>query len=264
MGECVAGVDCSTQATKVVCVDVETGRVLSSARAPHRVTRPAPGASETDPGEWEDALAGALMATRRAREVKAVSVAGQQHGLVVLDAYGAPLRPAVLWNDTRSAGEASALRERFGAEWWASSIGIVPVASFTVTKWAWLRSCEPDLAARVAAVRLPHDLLVERLCGRGATDRGDASGTGWWSVPAGEYVDEVLEAVALDRALLPDVLGPREAAGGVTARRRRGSGCPRVRWWRAGRATTRRRRWGSGWGWGSRASPSGPRARRTR
>ena len=91
------------------------------------------------------------------------------------------------------------------------------MASFTVTKWEWLRSTEPELASRVAAVRLPHDLLVERLCGRGATDRGDASGTGWWSVPSGEYVDEVLDAVSLDRALLPEVLGPREAAGGVTA-----------------------------------------------
>ena len=111
MGECVAGVDCSTQATKVVCVDVETGHVLSSARAPHRVTRPAPGASETDPAEWEDALAGALMATRRAREVRAVSVAGQQHGLVVLGvgrrssaAGGAVERHAFLFGGRGAAG----------------------------------------------------------------------------------------------------------------------------------------------------------------
>jgi xylulokinase len=217
MGDCVAGVDCSTQSTKVVCVDVESGRVLSSARAPHAVTRPAPGASETDPAEWEDALAGALHATRRAREVAAISVAGQQHGLVLLDSAGVVLRPAVLWNDVRSAGAAAALSERFGAEWWAAEIGIVPVASFTVTKWEWLRSVEPDVVARAAAVRLPHDLLVERLCGRGATDRGDASGTGWWSVPSGSYDASVLDAVELDPALLPEVLGPRQGAGAVTA-----------------------------------------------
>jgi xylulokinase len=214
---CVAGVDCSTQSTKVVCVDVESGRVLSSARVPHRVARPEPGASETDPREWEDALAGALLATRRAPEVRAISVAGQQHGLVCLDAAGAPLRPAVLWNDTRSAEAAAQLRSRFGPEWWASSIGVVPVASFTVTKWAWLRAVAPEVAARVAAVRLPHDLLVERLCGRGATDRGDASGTGWWSVPSEAYSSEVLSAVALGRSLLPEVLGPREVAGEVGA-----------------------------------------------
>ena len=217
MSDAVAGVDCSTQATKVVCVDVESGRVLSSARAPHRVTRPAPGASETDPAEWEDALAGALLATRRAREVRAISVAAQQHGLVVLGASGAALRPALLWNDTRSARAADGLRERFGTEWWASTIGIVPVASFTATKWEWLRSTEPDVAAEVAAVRLPHDLLLQRLCGRGVTDRGDASGTAWWSVPDGSYNDDVLEAIGLDRAALPEVLGPRETAGTVTA-----------------------------------------------
>ena len=217
MDAVVAGVDCSTQSTKVVCVDVASGSVLSSARAPHRVERPAPGASETDPAEWEDALAGALMATRRARDVRAISVAGQQHGLVVLDEAGAVLRPAVLWNDTRSAPQAEALRARFGAEWWASSIGLVPVASFTATKWAWLRETEPEVAAAAAAVRLPHDLLVERLCGRGATDRSDASGTAWWSVPEGAYSQEVLEALGLPAEALPAVLGPREAAGAVTA-----------------------------------------------
>jgi xylulokinase len=216
MGECVAGVDCSTQATKVVCVDVETGQVLSSARAPHRVEQPGPGASETDPSEWEDALTGALMMTSRARDVAAISVAAQQHGLCVLDAAGNVLRPAMLWNDTRSAGQATELRERFGDAWWASEIGIVPVASFTATKWAWLRATEPEVAAQVASVRLPHDLLVERLCGRGATDRGDASGTGWWSVPSGSYSAEVLDAVELDAAALPEVLGPAEAAGEVS------------------------------------------------
>jgi xylulokinase len=217
MSECVAGVDCSTQATKVVCVEVESGRVLSSARAPHEVTRPVPGASETDPSEWEDALAGALLATRRAREVRAISVAAQQHGLVVLDGSERVLRPAVLWNDTRSADAAAALRDRFGDEWWASSIGIVPVASFTVTKWEWLRSAEPDVAAAARAIRLPHDLLLQRLCGRGVTDRGDASGTGWWSVPQGEYSEEVLDAVSLPPSALPEVLGPREPAGTVSA-----------------------------------------------
>ena len=217
MTECVAGVDCSTQATKVVCVDVETGQVRSSARAPHEVRRPAPGASETDPAEWEDALAGALLATRRAREVRAVGVAAQQHGLCALDAGGRPVRPAMLWNDTRSAPHAVALRERFGDAWWASTIGLVPVASFTVTKWEWLRAVEPEVAWRVKSVRLPHDLLVERLCGRGVTDRGDASGTGWWSVPSGAYSPEVLEAIELRSSALPEVIGPREAAGSVTA-----------------------------------------------
>jgi xylulokinase len=96
------------------------------------------------------------------------------------------------------------------------SAGLVPVPSFTATRWAWLRRHEPDRAAATRAVRLPHDFITERLCGRGATDRGDASGTAWWSTRDERYVGEVLELIDLDPALLPDVLGPRDAAGEVT------------------------------------------------
>jgi xylulokinase len=111
------------------------------------------------------------------------------------------------------AGE---FRDRFGAGWWAERVGVVPVASFTVTRWEWLRRTEPQVAAAAAAVRLPHDWLTERLCSRAVTDRGDASGTGWWSTRDGDYVDDVLTTVELDPALLPAVLGPREPAGEVT------------------------------------------------
>jgi len=92
----------------------------------------------------------------------------------------------------------------------------VPVPSFTATRWAWLRRHEPDHAAAARAVRLPHDFITERLCGRDATDRGDASGTAWWSTRDENYVDEVLDLIGLDRALLPEVLGPREPAGEVS------------------------------------------------
>lgn len=213
----VAGVDCSTQSTKVLVVDADDGAVVATGRAPHRVTGRG-GASETDPQEWRGALAAALAATGQAADVEAISIAGQQHGLVVCDAAGRPLRPAVLWNDTRSAAEAAALVADFGPDWWATEVGSVPVPAFTVTSWAWLRSVEADLADATAAVRLPHDWLTEQLCGRGVTDRGDASGTGWWSVSGDRYVDEVLDhpAVALDREWLPEVLGPTEAAGVVT------------------------------------------------
>jgi xylulokinase len=211
-GQFVAGVDCSTQATKVLLVDPEDGRVAATGRAPHEVTG-AGGARETDPEVWWQALRAALAETGRAGDVVAVSVAGQQHGLVVADAGGRPLRPAVLWNDTRSAPDAEQLREALGPEAWADRVGVVPVPSFTVTRWAWLRRTEPGVAAATKAVRLPHDWLTERLCGRGATDRGDASGTGWWSTRDEDYVAEVLELVELDNSLLPEVLGPREPAG---------------------------------------------------
>ena len=214
----VAGVDCSTQATKVLVVDPEDGRVVASGRGAHEVTGSG-GARETDPQVWWDALRAALAESGHAGQLAALSVAGQQHGLVVCDAGARPLRPAVLWNDTRSAAEAHELREHLGADAWAERVGVVPVPSFTVTRWAWLRANEPDVAAATKAVRLPHDWLTERLSGRGATDRGDASGSGWWSTRDEDYVDEVLglPGVELERALLPDVLGPAEPAGHVQA-----------------------------------------------
>ncbi|MBA2317177.1 MAG: xylulokinase [Euzebyales bacterium] len=218
-GPLVAGVDCSTQATKVLVTDPDDGAVVASGRAPHRVSG-ADGARQTDPDDWWEALGTALAATGRARDVGALSVAGQQHGLVVVDGDGRPLRPAVLWNDTRSADDAAALRgELGGPQGWAERVGVVPVASFTVTTWAWLRRTEPAVAGAAAAVHLPHDHMTARLTGTAATDRGDASGTGWWSTAAEEYLDEVLELdrVRLDRALLPRVLGPSETAGEVRA-----------------------------------------------
>jgi xylulokinase len=212
----VAGVDTSTQATKVLIVDPDEGRVVAAGRGPHDVTG-TDGARETDPEVWWRALGMALANTGRAGDVAAIAVAGQQHGLVTLDADGRPLRPAILWNDTRSEVEARELTEALGGgEAWAERVGLVPVPSFTATRWAWLRRHEPDRAAAARAVRLPHDFITERLCGRGATDRGDVSGTAWWSTRDEDYVDEVLELIDLDPALLPEVLGPRGAAGEVT------------------------------------------------
>ena len=211
----VAGVDTSTQGTKVLVVEPGDGRVVASGRAPHEVTG-SRGARETDPEVWWRALRLALEESGASREVGAISVAGQQHGLVVLDGDGRPLRPAILWNDTRSAPEARELTEAFGgAAEWADRVGLVPVPSFTATRWAWLRRHEPERAAAARAVRLPHDFVTERLCGRGATDRGDASGTAWWSTRDEDYVDDVLDLIQLDRELLPEVLGPGDPAGEV-------------------------------------------------
>lgn len=215
----VAGVDTSTQSTKVVIIDADTGATVAEGRAPHEVTG-AGGARETDPEIWWRALRDALHQTGQASEVAAISVAGQQHGMVVLDEAGRPVRPAKLWNDTESAEDARLLVEAFGGPaWWAEHIGLVPVASFTATKWAWLRRVEPRSAAATRAIRLPHDFLTERLCGAGVTDRGDVSGTAWWSTATEAYADEVLDhpTQQLDPALLPRVLGPRDPAGEVTA-----------------------------------------------
>lgn len=217
-GNLVAGVDSSTQATKVVIVDPDDGRIVAQGHAPHTV-RGAHGARETDPREWWSALQVAIGDTGRADEIAAIAIGGQQHGLVVLDASGEPLRPATLWNDTRPAEDAERLTDLLGAARWANLTGLRPVASFTVCKWIWLRRMEPDVARSVAAVRLPHDYLTERLTGRGTTDRGDASGTGWWSPNTGEYLPEILGLpdVELAPELLPAIVAPLAVAGTVTA-----------------------------------------------
>ncbi|MCX4736001.1 xylulokinase [Streptomyces sp. NBC_01363] len=208
----VIGVDSSTQSTKAAFVDAASGRLLAVGRAPHVVSGAA-GARESDPEVWWQALRAAVTAGLKesgaaASAVTGIAIAGQQHGLVVLDRSGRPLRPAMLWNDTRSAPQAAALTEALGGpDAWTARTGSVPVAAVTASKWRWLRENEPDNAAATAAVRLPHDFLTERLAGTAATDPGDASGTGWYSTATGAYDPVLLELLGLDAALLPEVAG---------------------------------------------------------
>jgi xylulokinase len=212
----VAGVDCSTQATKVVVCDAATGVVLREGRAPH------PDATQVDPAEWWKAWQ--LASEGLLDGVEAISVAGQQHGMVLLDGAGEVVHPAVLWNDTSSADATNELvSELGGPEAWAAATGSVPVSSFTVTKLRWIRTAAPDAAASAEAVALPHDWLTHRLAAdRGGvddltTDRGDASGTGWWSPADNSYRPDLLE-LAFGRSLkLPRVADPAEIVGRTAA-----------------------------------------------
>ncbi|MFG3044575.1 xylulokinase [Streptomyces sp. NPDC048241] len=214
-GPLVVGVDTSTQSTKALVVDASTGQVVASGQAAHTVTSGA--GRESDPRQWWDALCEALrQCGEAAHEAAAVSIGGQQHGLVTLDAHGEPVRPALLWNDVRSAPQARRLVDELGGpDAWAERTGSVPGASFTVSKWAWLAEHEPQAVRATKAVRLPHDYLTERLTGLGTTDRGDVSGTGWWASATESYHEETLAHVGLDPALLPRVVRPGEVAGTV-------------------------------------------------
>ena len=208
----VAGVDSSTQACKVVVRDAATGALVRFGRAPH------PDGTEVDPAAWWDALQVAVAAAGGLDDVAALAVGGQQHGMVCLDESGGVVRPALLWNDVRSAGAARELLDELGGgQAWADAVGVVPVASITVTKLRWLAHHEPGNAARTAAVCLPHDWLTWRLAGDGVdavtTDRSDASGTGYWSAATGDYRPDLLELAIGSRPLVPRVVGPRERAG---------------------------------------------------
>ena len=207
----VAGVDSSTQSCKVVVCDAETGAVVRTGHASH------PEGTEVDPEAWWDALQTAIAAAGGLDDVAAVAVGGQQHGMVCLDSSGEVVRPALLWNDTRSAQAALDLIDELGGpQPWVDAVGLVPVASFTVTKLRWLRDAEPDNAARTAAVCLPHDYLTWRLAGAPSldalvTDRGDASGTGYWSPSTGDYRRDLLTLGLGHDVVLPRVLGPAES-----------------------------------------------------
>ncbi len=215
----VAGVDSSTQSCKVVVRDASTGAFVRSGRASH------PEGTEVHPDRWWDALTAAVADAGGLDDVDAIAVGGQQHGMVTLDEAGEVVRPALLWNDTRSGGAAADLVDELGAQGWADAVGSVPVASFTVTKLRWLRDNEPEAAARTTAVCLPHDWLTWRLAGGGpggrvgldalVSDRGDASGTGYYSCATGQYRRELLSTGLGHDALLPRVLGPSESAGAV-------------------------------------------------
>ncbi len=161
----VAGVDSSTSACKIEVRDADTGELVASGRAPHPPTTPP--RSEQDPQSWWTAFeaAGHQAGIFGPNRPAAIAVGGQQHGLVALDAAGEVVRPAKLWNDTESAPDAERLVGELGADAWARACGSVPVASFTITKLAWLRRCEPAAFERLARVLLPHDWLTHRLMG---------------------------------------------------------------------------------------------------
>lgn len=209
----VAGIDSSTQSCTIVIRDAEDGSLVRRGQASH------PPGTEVDPIEWERALHEAAAAAGGLGDVAAVAVGAQQHGYVSLGVGGDVVRPALLWNDNRSAPQAAELiAELGGPRAWAEAVGSVPVASFTATKARWVAEHEPENAARTEAVCLPHDWLSWRLLGAPAlealtTDRGDASGTGWFDARTNAYRDDLVELALGHRAVLPRVLGPSESAG---------------------------------------------------
>ncbi len=212
----VAGIDSSTQSCKVVVRDAETGALVRSGSAPH------PEGTAVDPQAWWGALQQALDIAGGLDGVEALAVGGQQHGMVCLDDEGAVVRDALLWNDTRSAEAADDLVAELegGAGAWALAVGSVPLASFTIAKLRWLLTHEPENAARTGAVCLPHDWLTWRLAGAAGidtltTDRGDASGTGYWSPTEGTYRRDLLEMAFGATPLLPAVLDPAARAGSM-------------------------------------------------
>ncbi|WP_189937710.1 FGGY family carbohydrate kinase [Streptomyces sulfonofaciens] len=212
----VAGLDSSPDSTRIVVCDADTGAVLRQGYAPHPTEGGEGRPSDVDPQAWllslGDAAGGGLL-----EGVRAIGVCAQQHALVPLDGQGGTVRPALVGGDKRAQSAAVDLIDRLGGrEVWAKEVGCVPQAAQPVAKLRWLARAEPDAAQRTACVVGAHDWLVWQLLGRPArrtTDRGAASGTGYWSAAAGSYRPELVELALGHQVALPEVLGPAEPAG---------------------------------------------------
>jgi xylulokinase len=212
MIDVVLGIDSGTQSTKAVAIDLSSGRIVAEGRAPHT------GEDTQWPGDWWEALRLAIEPIDvSGMRIAGISVAGQQHGFVATDATGEPLRPAPLWNNTAAADDAERLN---GLANFASEIGTRLVSSITIAKVAHLARTHPEQLAPIDAICLPHDWLIWKMTGNLVTDRGEASGSGWWSTITETPRRHLLELAAgvafASRVRIPEVLGPGERAGVLT------------------------------------------------
>jgi xylulokinase len=207
----LVGLDVGTSGVKGVAVSPD-GEVLGLAEEQYGLATPRAGWAEQDPEAWWGA-AQAVLARLDARNAAGLGLAGQMHGLVVLDADGRVLRPAILWNDQRTAAECAEIEERVGPERLIRLTGNRALTGFTAPKLLWLRRHEPDVYARIAHVLLPKDYVRFRLTGERAVDVADASGTLLFDVERRRWSEEILEALALDPAWLPRALESPEPAG---------------------------------------------------
>jgi xylulokinase len=214
----IAGVDSSTQSVKIVIRAADTGELVREGRAPH------PDGTEVDPIHWKNALDVAITEAGGLDDVSAISVGGQQHGMVALDESGEVIRPALLWNDTRSAEQARTLNSEMGGDQAiADAVGSVLVASFTASKVRWLAENEKKNADRVHSIALPHDWLSWQLQGgkdftKLFTDRSDASGTGYFDSQSSTYRRDIFaKALLSDREVyLPQIIAPATFGGSTS------------------------------------------------
>jgi xylulokinase len=216
------GIDCGTQGTKALMVDMR-GNPLGRGYARHALIERSSGAREQEPQWWVDALRIAVkeaLASSSGAAVKAIGVSGQQHGLVILDEKLEVIRPAKLWNDTETSEQNTELVNQFGgrAEW-SHRFGIVPLTGYTISKLLWLKENEPQNFARIRHILLPHNYLNFWLTGRLCAEAGDASGTAFFDIRTRVWQRQVLDAIDGGTghlfAALPELIGPEDIVGRV-------------------------------------------------
>jgi xylulokinase len=188
----LVGLDIGTSGVKALALSAD-GEVMERAEEEYPLSIPQPGWAEQDPEDW---VLGAERALRRlGAEVERVGLSGQMHGLVALDSERRVLRPAILWNDQRTAAECAEIEELIGLERLIELTGNRALPGFTAPKLLWLRRHEPEVYGRIAHVLLPKDYVRLRLFGELATDAADASGTLLFDVAGRRWSEEVLGAL---------------------------------------------------------------------
>jgi xylulokinase len=226
----VIGIDLGTSSVKVAALEVG-GSVLARATRAYPIRSPQAGLAEQDPEEWWTATCTSIrdvleqLGARRA-DVRSVGLAGQMHALVALDERGSPVRPAIIWPDTRSQEEQRELAARVGSRRLHELTGLPSTTGILAVSLLWLRRHEPEAFSRTRTLLLPKDYVRLRLTHRVATDRSDASGTLLFDMRQGDWSSEILDAVELDAGLLPPVLGSDVVAGEVTREASRDCGIP--------------------------------------
>jgi xylulokinase len=214
-GARLIGVDVGTSSAKGVAID-EHGAVLAEATRSYPVDRPHPGWSEQDPETWVAATE-AVLSELGAGRADGIGLTGQMHGLVALGADDRPLRPAILWNDSRSQPQATAIEQRLGIERLVALSGNRVLAGFTAPKLAWLAEHEPDVHRRIARVMLPKDYVRLRLTGEPGTDVSDASGTALLDVGRRAWSPELADAFSVSPDWRPAVHESPEVVGRTDA-----------------------------------------------
>jgi len=215
------GIDTSTTSSKALLID-ERGEVIAVASSPHTLQIPRPLWSEQDPREWWDAVSASIRSVLEkagigGKQVAAVGLTGQMHGLVLLDEAGNVLRPAILWNDQRTQSQCDEIHRRIGKERFIQITGNVALTGFTAPKILWVKENEPDIYAKAKHVLLPKDYIRYKLTGEYAMDKADGSGTVLFDLKSRKWSREVLEALGIDASWMPRTFEGPEFTGRVAA-----------------------------------------------
>lgn len=204
---CFLGIDSSTTATKALLMDA-AGEVVGVASSEYTYETPRPLWSEQEPALWWTATVNSirqlLADTGVAPDaIKGIGLTGQMHGLVLLDAAGQSLRPAILWNDQRTGAECDEMRTLIGKQRLIAITGNDALTGFAAPKILWVKNNEPEIYGRIAHILLPKDYVRLQLTGDYATDKAGASGTQLFNVGQRDWSDEVVAALGIDSAWLP-------------------------------------------------------------